>query len=37
MTKTPHDTALRDIKGLLEKNVLMQDTKGGKSTSYRLV
>jgi len=37
MTKTSHDTALRDIKDLFEKNVLVQDTKGGKSTSYRLM
>jgi len=31
------DTALRDIKILLDRGVLVQDTGGGRNTSYRLV
>ena len=31
------DTALRDIKILLDRGVLIQDAGGGRNTSYRLV
>ncbi len=37
MTKTSSDTALRDIKDLIEKGVLKQDEAGGRSANYRLV
>ena len=36
MTKTSPDTALRDIKDLIEKGVLEQDEAGGRSTNYKL-
>jgi Fic family protein len=36
ITKSSHDTALRDIKDLIEKGVLRQEEGGGRSTSYRL-
>ncbi len=36
MTKCSHDTALRDIKQLLQRGVLRQNERGGRSTSYRL-
>lgn len=34
ITKTSHDTALRDIQDLVEKNVLSKEAGGGRSTSY---
>jgi Fic family protein len=37
ITKTSHDTALRDIQGLLAHGVLTKDAAGGRSTSYSLV
>jgi Fic family protein len=36
LTKTSHDTALRDIKNMIAKGVLEQEPSGGRSTSYRL-
>jgi len=30
-------TALRDIKDLMKKGILRQDTQGGRSTGYELV
>ena len=36
MTKCSTDTALRDIKDLLEKGILRQESKGGRSTNYEL-
>lgn len=36
ITKTSADTALRDIKDLLEKGILKQSEKGGRSISYEL-
>jgi Fic family protein len=36
LAKCSPDTALRDIKELLERGVLIQDTAGGRSTSYHL-
>jgi Fic family protein len=32
-----HDTALRDIQGLIERGLLRKDPGGGRSTSYSLV
>jgi Fic family protein len=37
IAKCSQDTALRDIKDLLEKGALQQDDKGGRSTGYELV
>jgi len=37
MTKTSTDTALRDIKDLVEKGILQQIEGGGRSASYELV
>jgi Fic family protein len=37
MTKISSDTALRDIKDLIEKGVLKQDEAGGRSTNYELI
>ena len=37
MTKISADTALRDIKDLIEKGVLKQDEAGGRSTNYELI
>jgi Fic family protein len=37
LAKCSADTALRDIKELLERGVLVQDDAGGRSTSYHLV
>lgn len=37
MTKTSNDTALRDIKDLVEKGILLQTKDGGRSASYELV
>jgi Fic family protein len=36
LTKTSHDTALRDIKDLIGKGLLVQEEGGGKNTGYRL-
>ncbi len=36
LAKCSHDTALRDIKELLVRGVLVQNAAGGRSTSYRL-
>jgi Fic family protein len=36
ITKTSTDTALRDIKDLVEKGVLLQTTEGGRSANYEL-
>jgi len=35
--KCSQDTALRDIKGLLDLGILEKDAGGGRSTSYSLV
>jgi len=37
LAKCSSDTALRDIKDLVERGVLVQDEAGGRSTSYHLV
>ena len=37
ITKISSDTALRDIKDLIEKGILKQDEAGGRSTSYELI
>ena len=37
MTKCSTDTALRDIKDLIEKGILKQDEAGGRSTNYLLI
>lgn len=37
ITKCSHDTALRDIQGLIDQGILKQDVGGGRSTSYSLV
>jgi Fic family protein len=37
MAKCSADTALRDIKDLIEKGVLEQELSGGRSTNYKLV
>ena len=36
ITKASHDTALRDIQDLIEKNVLIKEGASGRSTSYVL-
>ena len=36
IAKCSHDTALRDIKDLIDKGILEQDQQGGRSTNYRL-
>jgi len=36
ITKSPPDTALRDITDLLERGILVRDVGGGRSTSYSL-
>jgi len=36
ITKTSTDTALRDIKDLIEKGILQQEEEGGRSANYRL-
>jgi Fic family protein len=36
LTKSSEDTALRDIKILIERGILIQEEGGGRSTSYRL-
>lgn len=37
MTKSSHDTALRDIQGLIELEILRKEKAGGRSTNYELV
>jgi Fic family protein len=37
MTKVSPDTALRDIKDLMEKDILKKDQAGGRSTNYELI
>ena len=37
LTKSSHDTALRDIQDLIGKGILKQETAGGRSTAYSLV
>ena len=37
ITKTSTDTALRDIKDLIEKGILQQEKEGGRSANYTLV
>ncbi|NBN99019.1 MAG: Fic family protein [Flavobacteriia bacterium] len=37
MTKCSADTALRDIKDLMDKGILRQEQSGGRSTNYELV
>lgn len=37
ITKCSSDTALRDIKDLIEKGILKQEESGGRSTNYELV
>ena len=37
LAKCSEDTALRDIKILIERGILVQDEAGGRSTSYRLI
>jgi Fic family protein len=37
ITKSSADTALRDIKDLIEKGILQQEKAGGRSTNYELV
>jgi Fic family protein len=37
LAKCSGDTALRDIKVLIDRGILVQDTGGGRNTSYRLV
>jgi Fic family protein len=37
MTRSSHDTALRDIKDLIERGALKQEKGGGRSTTYALV
>ena len=36
MTKCSHDTALRDIQGLIDLDILIKEPAGGRSTSYSL-
>lgn len=36
MTTCSTDTALRDIQGLIHKNILVKEAAGGRSTSYKL-
>lgn len=37
LAKSSHDTALRDIQGLIDQGLLKKDEGGGRSTSYSLV
>jgi Fic family protein len=37
LTKTSHDTALRDIQDLIRKGILRQEESGGRSTAYTLI
>ena len=36
ITKSSHDTALRDIQSLIERDILVRGEEGGRSTSYEL-
>jgi Fic family protein len=36
LAKCSQDTALRDIRELLDRGILVQNTGGGRSTSYQL-
>jgi Fic family protein len=36
LTKCSTDTALRDIRELLDRGIIVQNPGGGRSTSYRL-
>ena len=36
LAKCSNDTALRDIRGLLERGIIVKNPGGGRSTSYRL-
>ncbi len=36
LTKTSHDSALRDIQPLVKRGVLLRNAGGGRSTSYAL-
>lgn len=36
ITKCSHDTALRDMRELVQRKIFVQNTGGGRSTSYRL-
>jgi Fic family protein len=36
IAKSSPDTALRDIQDLLERNILVKEGSGGRSTSYQL-
>jgi len=36
MAKCSSDTALRDIQDLLKKEILEQETGGGRNTSYKI-
>ncbi len=37
ITRCSRDTALRDIKDLIEKKILRQETQGGRSTNYEMI
>jgi Fic family protein len=37
ITRCSRDTALRDIKDLIEKKILYQETQGGRSTNYEMI
>jgi len=37
IAKCSADTALRDIKDLIEKGILKQEESGGRSTNYELI
>ena len=37
IVKCSTDTALRDIKDLISKGILEQETSGGRSTNYELI
>lgn len=37
LAKCSHDTAIRDIKDLMDKGILQKDPGGGRSTSYSLI
>ena len=37
LTKSSQDTALRDVKDMTQRSVLLREEGGGRSTSYALV
>lgn len=37
IAKCSHDTALRDINDLVERNILMKEAAGGRSTNYQII